>query len=177
MSAVPKQYAWLDSEPGPKVILEALKLHGTIETPGTKNNPTIMAWAKEVGLDKTYSADSVPWCGLFAAIVTKRAGFDPVKDPLWARNWANFGTKADKPSLGDVLVFVRDGGGHVGFYVGYDATAYHVLGGNQSDKVCITRILKSRAIAVRRCPWKVAQPANVRSIELAASGTVSDNEA
>lgn len=108
----------------------------------------------------------------------KRAEFAPVANPLWARNWAGFGTKAAKPSLGDILVFERaGGGGHVGIYVGEDATAYHVLGGNQGDAVSIARVAKDRCLAVRRCPWKLAQPANVRPIRLAAGGALSTNEA
>lgn len=112
------------------------------------------------------------------ATVVKRAGFEPVAKPLWARNWASFGTKADKASLGDVLVFSRDGGGHVGLYVGEDASAWHVLGGNQGDQVSINRIAKSRLLAARRCPWKISQPSNVRPVSLAAGGgKLSVNEA
>jgi uncharacterized protein (TIGR02594 family) len=108
----------------------------------------------------------------------KRADFTPVENSLWARNWDGFGTKSAKPSLGDVLVFERPGGGgHVGLYVGEDATAYHVLGGNQSDQVKVSPIAKSRCIAVRRCSWKVAQPANVRPIWLAAGDALCTNEA
>ena len=80
------------------------------------------------------------------------------------------------PMLGDVLTFKRDGGGHVALYVGEDAGFYHVLGGNQSDQVCITRIARSRLHKARR-PKYNAQPANVRKIALAASGKVSSNEA
>lgn len=160
----------------PKTISEGLKLLGTVETPGVKNNPIIMGWAKELGIDKSYSADSIPWCGLFAAIVTKRAGKEPVKDPLWARNWAKFGKESSTPGLGDILVFVRDGGGHVGFYVAEDSTAYHVLGGNQSDAVTITRIAKSRCVAARR-PEYTVKPLSVKSYVVAAEGTLSTNEA
>jgi uncharacterized protein (TIGR02594 family) len=170
-------YAWL-TEVGtlPKTITEGLKLLGTVETPGVKNNPIIMSWGKELGLEKSYSADSIPWCGLFAAIVTKRAGKDSVKEPLWARNWAKFGDAAGTPSLGDVLVFVRDGGGHVGFYVAEDSTAFHVLGGNQSDKVTITRIAKTRCIASRRPKYNVT-PGSVKPYIVAATGAMSSNEA
>lgn len=177
MSAVPAAYSWLTHETGPKTLLEALKLHGIYETPGSPNNALIMGWARELGLTNAYSADSIPWCGLFVAVVVDRAGYAPVENPLWARNWAKFGVKADKPSLGDVLVFVRDGGGHVGFYVGEDDDAYHVLGGNQSDKVCITRIAKARSIAQRRPIFKVGEPHNVRPIRLAGTGGLSRNEA
>ena len=112
-------------------------------------------------------------------MVVKRAGWDVVAGPLWARNWANFGRKVEdgQAALGDVLVFSRDGGGHVGFYVGEDAGYFHVLGGNQSDQVNITRIAKSRCIAVRRPKWRTAQPAGVVKVQLQASGAVSTNEA
>ena len=172
-----KQYEWLSKETSPKVIVEAVKLYGTKEIVGKQHSKEILSWAEEVGLGKVYKADETAWCGLYASIVVKRAGFDVVKDPLWARNWNNFGTKQDVAMLGDVLVFVRDGGGHVGFYVGEDATCYHVLGGNQSNMVNTTRILKSRCIGIRRCDWKNSQPKEVRVIKLEAQGSVSTNEA
>ncbi|KRR18138.1 TIGR02594 family protein [Bradyrhizobium retamae] len=175
--ALPAQYAWLSKEPGPKMILEALKLFGTVEAAGSKDNPTILAWAAEVGLAKTYSHDSIPWCGLFAAVVAKRAGKGVVDSPLWALSWAEFGKPAEGGAmLGDVLTFKRDGGGHVAMYVGEDASAYHCLGGNQSDQVCITRIAKARLYRARRPIYNV-QPANVRKIVLVANGKLSSNEA
>jgi uncharacterized protein (TIGR02594 family) len=171
-------YRFLESEPGPRVITEAVKLYGTREIVGRQHSAEIMQWAKETGLASTYTADETPWCGLFAAVVVLRAGFQSVANPLWARNWSTFGTKQQRAMLGDVLVFTRPGGGgHVGFYVGEDATCYHVLGGNQSNMVNTTRILKSRCIAIRRCAWRTAQPPNVRVIQLAANGSVSTNEA
>jgi hypothetical protein len=44
----------------------------------------------------------------------------------------------------------RAGFGHVGLYVGEDYGAFHVLGGNQSVVVTITRIARDRCIAIRR---------------------------
>ena len=175
---LPKQYEWLSKESGPKVILEAVKLYGTKEIVGAEHNPIIMGWAKELGLEKIYISDEIPWCGAFAAIVVKRAGFTPVKESLRARNWSGFGTQQIVAMLGDVLVFTREGGaGHVGFYVGEDKDCYHVLGGNQGDMVKVSRIAKNRCIAIRRCTWKIKQPDNVRIIELQATGEVSKNEA
>lgn len=175
---LPKKYGWLANEPGPKMLAEALRLYGIRETAGAGNTPAIMSWAREIGGDiaKVYSADSIPWCGLFVAIVAKRAGKPLPASPLWARAWATWGEKSPRASLGDVLVFVRNGGGHVGLYVGEDAGAYHVLGGNQGDAVSIVRIAKARCIAVRRL-YAIAAPANVRSVRMAASGPVSKNEA
>lgn len=176
----PRGYEWL-AKVGtlPRTISEALAEYGTLETPGAADNPKIIGWAAEVGKDiaAVYGHDSIPWCGLFAAVIVKRAGKPVIAGPLWAANWAKFGTKADKASLGDILVFTRKGGGHVGFYLAEDATAYHVLGGNQSDKVCVTRILKSRCTAARRPIWQTAQPASVKPYRVAATGALSTNEA
>jgi uncharacterized protein (TIGR02594 family) len=181
---IPEQYRWLESVQGlPNTIRFGLAEYGTTEVVGKGSNRTIIAWRD--GLNQAgvkisgYSDDDIPWCGLFAAIVCLCRMNKPdevVKDPLWARNWARYGVKADVPALGDVLVFERGSGGHVGFYVGEDSACYHVLGGNQSNKVCITRIAKGRCIAARRPPY-VTVPAGVKSYKLAASGKVSRNEA
>lgn len=170
------QYKWLLKEPGPKMIVEALKLYGIEERPGGADNPIIMQWAKELGL-KDYIHDSIAWCGLFMAIVAKRAGKEIPKDPLWALNWRNFGVPITTAMLGDVLVFQRPGGGHVGLYIGEDETAYHVLGGNTSDRVEITRIAKSRLKGIRKPIYSIAQPPNVRQIFLDPDGELSHDEA
>ncbi len=176
MANLPTKYAYLKTVGVlPRTIQEALALYGTKETKGNGNNPAIMKWAKELGI-RDYTMDSIPWCGLFAALIVHRADKDPVANPLWARNWAKFGKKVASPALGDVVVFVRDGGGHVGFYVGESETTYHVLGGNQGDAVSICEIAKSRCIASRR-PAYNNQPASVKRYILKSSGAVSTNEA
>jgi uncharacterized protein (TIGR02594 family) len=177
-----KEYQWLSAEGGPKMLAEALKLIDTIETAGTANNPVILSWAAELGanISSVYKADEIPWCGLFVAIIAKRAGKEVVKDPLWALNWGTFGSHTEQPMLGDVLVFVRktpDGrkAGHVALYVGEDPKCYHILGGNQSDKVCVVRKEKSSLYIARR-PKYNNQPANVRQIILPESGVLSSKE-
>lgn len=176
----PKGYNWLGTVGAlPRTIKEALAMHGTLEVPGAADNPKIIAWAAEVGKDiaAAYTDDSIPWCGLFAAVVVKRADKDVIAGPLWARNWAKFGVKSPRASLGDVLVFQRPGGGgHVGFYIAEDESAYHVLGGNQGDAVTITRIAKSRCIAVRR-PIYNTQPSSVKPYQANGSAALSQNEA
>lgn len=181
---LPLRYEWLYViNTLPRTISEALTHYGIIELPGKKNSPTIMGWASELtaaGCDLAdYSNDEIPWCGLFAAIVTyRRRGNikEVVSSPLWARSWANYGKPVQSPGLGDVLVFTRNGGGHVGFYVAEDKDCYHVLGGNQSNSVTITRIAKSRCIAFRR-PIYINTPASVKPYLVRASGAISENEA
>lgn len=174
-------YEWLDKlSPLPRTIQEGLKLLGVAEVVGKGSNKTIISWRDELnqaGVTITgYSDDDIPWCGLFAAVVVERAGKRGVASPLWAANWAKFGVGVTEAGLGDVLVFVRNGGGHVGFYVAEDATAYHVLGGNQSNKVSITRVAKNRCSARRR-PIYNAKPDTVKPYHVKASGALSANEA
>lgn len=172
-SPIPQKYKWLESEPAPKMIVEAIRYFGVKEIQGNGNNPEIIKWAEEVGLN--YSNDSIPWCGLFMAFVIKKTGRLPVKNPLWARNWAKWGINADTAELGDILVFSRNSGGHVGLYVGEDPIAYHVLGGNQGDSVSIVRISKIRCIAIRRAVY-INKPSNVRKIIISEDGSLSKNE-
>ena len=166
-------------EGGPKMIVNALKEYGTFEwAQGT--NPKILSWAKEVGLSKIYTTDSIPWCGLFMAVIAKRSAKPVVKDPLWALNWGTFGKHVVDPGLGHVLVFTRktaNGGtaGHVGLYVAETPDTYYVLGGNTSDSVTIGQIKKSRLYQARR-PNYINQPKQVRRIFMTAGGQISENE-
>lgn len=178
MSNLPQQYKWLENESGPKMLLEGIKLFGIEEKIGMENNPLIMSWASEIGgvVKRDYYADSVPWCGLFMGIIARRANKELPSDILWAQNWSGFGRLTSKPMLGDVLVFkVENGHGHVALYLGEDATCYHILGGNQSDKVCIVRKEKSKVLVARR-PNYINQPENVRQINLSPIGAISTNE-
>jgi uncharacterized protein (TIGR02594 family) len=170
-------YDFLKNETAPQILVQAVKMIGVKEIAGYKHNPEILRWAKVTGLDNVYKADEVPWCGLAIAYAAHMAKVDYPKQPLWALNWAKYGTEVSEPMLGDILTFKRDGGGHVGIYVGEDKDCYHVLGGNQGNMMCVTRILKSRLYKARRTAWKVSQPASVRKIELSAKGEISKNEA
>jgi len=166
----------------PAWLLAARQLLGTREAAGSANNATILGWAKLLGLKIlgiAYNADSVPWCGLFVAHCLRAAGVDlsgmtvGVRAKAWATWGANLG--ADVLAPGAILVFDREGGGHVAFYVGEDATHYHVLGGNQGDRVSIMRLAKGRCVARR---WPRGVPVVGRPVRLSTSGApVSRNEA
>lgn len=176
---LPQKYNWLSKEPAPRMLLEALRHYGTLEKVGKGSNPNISAWAKEVGVAGWYTDDDIPWCGLFVGLVAKRAGYPfSAGKLLAAREWVNWGVPVPKERamLWDVLVFSRDGGGHVGFYVGENKDNYLVYGGNQSNAVGFAWIAKNRCIGVRRPAYKIGEPDNVRKIYLTFDGKLSINE-
>lgn len=158
-------------------LVTARSLIGTRELAGPANSPTIMGWIKRLGskLGVTVRDDATPWCGTFVAHCVTSAGLTPPPIAVRASAWSTWGSDlpADRLASGTVLVFSRDGGGHVAFYVGEDRNNYHVLGGNQSDAVNITRIAKNRCVARR---WPKGIPVEGSPVWLAAKGAVSKNE-
>lgn len=178
---LPEQYADLNDRYATPLMREALKLYGVTEFAGTANNPIILEWATELGhtIKDYYRSDATAWCGLFIGICAKRSGYTPPNgfDTLRAKSWAKWGEQVvGEPIFCNVLVFERTGGGHVGIYVGEDQKCYHVYGGNQGDRVSITRIPKERLIAIRHEPM-LGYPKSLTRIYRAPSGAVSVNEA
>lgn len=157
----------------------ATSLIGTREITGRKHNPTIIAWARKLGakvLGIAVTDDETPWCSTFVAHCISEAGLTPPPIAVRASSWAEWGAnlRADRLAPGAILVFQRPGGGHVGFYVGEDATTYHVLGGNQSNAVTITRIAKERCVARR---WPRGEPVLGGPVWASLTGTISKDEA
>jgi len=180
-TALPNEYNDLNLCLSHPLLNQALNLYGTREFDGVANNPVILDWAKELGstISQYYRADSIAWCALFMSICAKRAGYKPPEgfDILRARSFAKWGDPiAGEPVLGDILVFSRESGGHVGLYIGEDDKCYHVLGGNQGDCVSIARIPKERLLTSRRAPMN-SMPKCVKRIYRSAKGAISINEA
>ncbi|MCT8003074.1 TIGR02594 family protein [Sphingomonas sanguinis] len=170
-------YSWLTTIGTlPRMVSEALKIWDVREKLGPASNPVILDWAQEVGGDvaRTYKTDETPWCGLTMAYIAKRAAKTPPAKPLWARNWTKFGTDSAQPDLGDIIVFKRGLGGHVGLYVGEDETHLHILGGNQGNRVCISRYDESLILAVRKPPY-MNEPATARPYFLHNDGRLNSN--
>jgi uncharacterized protein (TIGR02594 family) len=64
----------------------------------------------------------------------------------WARSWHEAGWGRDvtqSPQEGDIVVWRREGhgqdGGHVGFFIDADDATIRVLGGNQGNRISISR--------------------------------------
>lgn len=184
---LPKKFDWLTSPatlPLPKLVAAGLQYLGIKEIPGQKSNPVIMNMAKQVGAEKIYKNDDTSWCALFMTFLCKMVG-KPLPllegdryNMLRAAWFLNYGKKVPdgQAMLGDILIFERPGGNHVGLYIAESKTTYFVLGGNQSNAVTITEIKKDRLRQARRF-YSIAAPASVKKYFMDASGLVSHNEA
>lgn len=120
----------------------------------------------------------LPWCGDFVETCMALALPDEAlpTNPYLARNWLKFGREGI--GYGATLVFKRPGAptsGHVGYYYAEDKTHYHVLGGNQSNSVSVTRIAKTRLLG-SRFPL-TGGPYRSIKVVVAPNGSVSTNEA
>lgn len=119
------------------------ELSSVQEYTGGADNPTILGWASFIGnrypemanYAANYVHDSIPWCGLTVAYALAKNGIKPVNEFLWARNWANFGTRVAEPRQGCIMVFTRDGGGHVAILERVEGNTFWIRGGNQSNAV------------------------------------------
>lgn len=158
----------------------AFELMGTREIPGKGSNEAILGWARDLEI-VSYNDDDIPWCGLFVAhcVGSQLPEESLPNNPLGARAWERFGQKTT-PQLGAVMVFWRgsktSGLGHVGFYWAEDEEAYHILGGNQSNAVTVTRLAKSRFLQAR-WPATVPAPTGITRISDAQGKLLSQNEA
>lgn len=144
------------------------------------NNAELKAWfladGTSLGDPKVH-----PWCGEFvqsSLAQTVGDGGMPANTGL-ARAWLEYGAPCDAV-IGAIAVFWRGSRkgwkGHVAFNSGEDETAYHVLGGNQSNAVTITRIAKSRLLGFR-WPPNADHIAQVPVTQRPATGSLSTNEA
>ncbi|MDX3977167.1 TIGR02594 family protein [Shinella sp.] len=163
----------------PVWMREARRLIGVREVVGKGSNAVIMGWAKRLGgwVASFFKDDDIAWCGLFMAhVLGLTLPREPLPaNPLGALQYNKFGRQLAVPALGAIMTFTRDGGGHVGLYVGEDKTHFHILGGNQGNSVRISRIEKDRLSDTR---WpKTGEPERPGRVLLTAAGVpASSNE-
>jgi uncharacterized protein (TIGR02594 family) len=163
------------------------EISGTQEYSGGADNPVILEWARFIGEKypemrsycAQYNHDAIAWCGLTVAYCMAKNGIRPVfgksenKRFLWADAWRAFGVRLDKPKLGCVMVFARNGGGHVALYEGEEGNDYLIRGGNQSDAVNLMRMQKSKfTAAIWPATPAITTPASVAA--KAKSPKISD---
>lgn len=130
----------------PAWILEAEKHMGLEEIAGPKHNPIILGFWKQIKRGGIKD-DETPWCAAFVGACLEQAG---IKSSRFegAKSYLQWGIRLQNPTYGCIVVFVRDGGYHVGFVVGIDAKGrLLVLGGNQGNKVSIAPFEQKRVAA------------------------------
>jgi len=166
VSMAPKTVTTEKVEVGRPLWLEAgMKLLGTHEGVGSKDNKVLIDWAKEEGGDiaKEYTHDSIPWCALFANHILTHVGLKGT-ETLWALDFAGKwpSIKLMGPAVGAFAPMLRDGGGHITVVVGKDQAGRIMgLGGNQSDAVTIAPFALSRLNKGFWWPEGVAIPTDV----------------
>ena len=128
---------------------------GLKEIPGHLHNPTIVKFAKDVGIN-WINDDETPWCSVFMNWVAKTAGFE-MTGSARAKSWLDAGIEITEPEPGDVVIYWRgdrpsDPQGHVGLFMGYsqDKKRIYTLGGNQGNAVSISGYENARLLGFRR---------------------------
>lgn len=135
-------------------VAEARKYIGISEIKGPKHNPEIVQMWKDIKRGGIKD-DETPWCAAFAGAMLERVGIRSSRFES-AKSYLTWGSKLDAPQYGCIVVFTREGGGHVGFVVGQTASGdLLVLGGNQSDAVNIKAFKRDRVTGYR---WPDNQP-------------------
>jgi len=135
-------------------IASARKHIGLKEIAGSNHNKNIVTWLKEMpkyskAVKAWWANDEMAWCGTFVGAMLGQNGRYVVPNWFRAKDWGDSTTmtRLSKPAYGCLVVFGREGGGHVGFVVGQDDKGrLMVLGGNQSNAVNIMAFDKSRVL-------------------------------
>lgn len=141
--------------PNKKMYDLALTQIGQKEISGSKHNPKIVEYHQATSLHAT--SDEVPWCASFINWLAKSVGIKGTGSAM-ARSWIHWGNKVEPSEMqvGDVVVFARgsDGAsGHVALVAEVPNRlnpTIKVLGGNQSNQVCISRYPRARVLGYRR---------------------------
>jgi uncharacterized protein (TIGR02594 family) len=115
-----------------------------------------------------------PWCGGAVAYWMRQSGIAIPSAFYRAKAWAEWGMPLLSPVVGCIVVFGREGGGHVGIVLGQSpAGLLLVLGGNQGDAVSIAAFNRNRAIAYR---WPPGEPCTTTLPIVASAAALSVKE-
>lgn len=152
-----------------KWITAARKHIGLKEIKGEKHNQQIVDFWKAIKRGGIKN-DETPWCSAFVGAMLESVGIVSSRFES-AKSYLDWGVKLNKPCYGCIVVFTRDGGGHVGFVVGKTATDdLLVLGGNQGDAVNI-RAFPIDRVSGYRYPKGYIIPTDALEIGSAAKTT------
>ena len=154
-------------------INEARKFLGLKEIKGSKHAQEILDMWKAIKRGGIRD-DETPWCAAFVGACLERVGIQSTRFES-AKSYLGWGEKLDRPVLGCVVVFSRDGGGHVGFVVGQSPSGnLLVLGGNQDDAVNVREFPLSRKPSYR---WPLNEQLPVGDLPVGTPAQLSMGEA
>ena len=154
-------------------INEARKFLGLKEIKGSEHAQEILDMWKAIKRGGIKD-DETPWCAAFVGACLERVGIQSTRFES-AKSYLGWGEKLDRPVLGCVVVFSRDGGGHVGFVVGKSPSGnLLVLGGNQGDEVNIREFQLTRVTGYR---WPLNEPLPVGDLPVGTPAQLSMGEA
>ncbi|WP_421151993.1 TIGR02594 family protein [Aeromonas dhakensis] len=154
-------------------INEARKFLGLKEIKGPKHAQEILDMWKAIKRGGIQD-DETPWCAAFVGACLERVGIQSTRFES-AKSYLGWGEKLDRPVLGCVVVFSRDGGGHVGFVVGKSHSGnLLVLGGNQGDEVNIREFPLTRVTGYR---WPLNEPMPASELPIGPPAQLSMGEA
>jgi uncharacterized protein (TIGR02594 family) len=157
----------------PKWVEKARTFIGLDEIAGSEHSPEILQMWKDIkrGGIKT---DEVPWCAAFVGSMLERSGIISTRFE-GAKSYLTWGRKIGQPVYGCIVVFERDGGGHVGFVVGVDSKGnLLVLGGNQGNEVNIKAFGVDRVVGYR---WPENEPIGGQQVLAVGTADISGGEA
>lgn len=181
---LPVKYQWINNIGTlPKLLSAGLQYLGVKEINGAKSNPIILDMAAGLGIGDIYRNDDTSWCAVFINHLIRITGKPLVNHKgdrfnlmraRWLENWGDPVPRGEE-KLGDIGIFSRTGGGHVGIIIAENDHAFLVFGGNQNNQVSFTWIEKSRLVACRRY-YKTGPPKSAAKFILNESGELSVNE-
>lgn len=158
-------------------LIAAQRHIGLREVHGPRTEPRIAGWLRK--LRAWWDDDETPWCGTFVAACMQECGVVLPRHWYRAKGWLEWGMQLAEPAVGCVVVFERQGGGHVGFVVGRTTAGnLLVLGGNQGNAVSKAEFPLSRVVGYR---WPFGSPLAPRvglpELPVYAAGRLSESEA
>jgi uncharacterized protein (TIGR02594 family) len=144
----------------PRWIVEARKNLNVREIKGPQHCAEILQYWRDIKRGGIKD-DETPRCAAFVGAMLERVGIQSTRFES-ARSYLTRGTELREPVRCIIVVFTRDGGGHVGFVVGQNENRdLLVLGGNQSDAVNVRAFARAR-VSGYRWPAGEALPGDVR---------------
>lgn len=153
----------------PAWLAEARRHIGVREIPGVNHHPLIVAMWKAIRRGGIKD-DETPWCAAFVGFCLENVGIVSSRFES-AKSYLDWGQKLLHPIVGCIVVFTRDGGGHVGFCTGVTPDGrLLVLGGNQGNEVNIRAFPRDR-VSGYRWPTAVPVPDGILTIGAAPATT------